>query len=163
MVGGDNLIGWTLRPYVEILSSKPPDWLTYTRIYIAPLGLIYIAITFCKKKTFINFLGSCSVSRHLSNLDPGYAILFPPDQDLKIDELATRIQRYLSAPPTAPVAQLALAEAMLNCQDDSSQQFIPFVNVRIIRSAKLHRNSLFFNYYLGSESWAGRNIFLCVR
>lgn len=62
-------------------------------------------------------------------LDPGYSGLFPSDQDIKLDDLALRIQRYISVPSTAPVAQLPIAEAMLNCYDDSSQQFIPFVNV----------------------------------
>lgn len=82
------------------------------------------------------FLGGvCSISRHLAAIDAGYAGLFPPDQDLKLDEIAIRLQRYLAVPSTAPVAQLPLAEAMLNCHDDSSQQFIPFVNVSIKNSA----------------------------
>lgn len=38
LVGGDTLIGWALRPYVELLSSRSPEWLNYIRIYIVPLG-----------------------------------------------------------------------------------------------------------------------------
>lgn len=109
LIGGDALLGWTLRPYVELISNKPPEWLSYIKFYISPLGV-------------------CSVAKHLATLDSGYAALFPPDQELKIDDLANRIQRYLSTPSSVPCAQLPLAEAMLNCQDDSSQQFIPFVN-----------------------------------
>lgn len=60
-------------------------------------------------------------------------MLFPSDQELKVDELAVRLQRYLSVSSSAPIAQLPLGEAMLSCQDDtSSQQFIPFVFVRYI-------------------------------
>jgi hypothetical protein len=111
LIGGDTLIGWVIRPYVELLSSKPPEWLNYTRIYIIPVG-------------------NCGVTKQLVNLDQGYASLFPAEQELKIDELTGRLQRYLSVPSSAPVAQLPLGEAMLTCQDDSSQLFIPFVNVR---------------------------------
>lgn len=100
-----------IRPYVELLSSKPPEWLNYTRIYIVPVG-------------------NCGLTRHLANLDQGYASLFPTDQELKIDELTGRLQRYLSVPSSAPIAQLPLGEAMLTCQDDSSQLFVPFLNVR---------------------------------
>ncbi|KRT85208.1 hypothetical protein AMK59_2331 [Oryctes borbonicus] len=109
LVGGDALVGWALRPFVEFMSTKSPEWLSYIRFYIVPFS-------------------TSSIAKHLATLDTGYAALFPPDQELKIDELASRIQRYLIVPSSAPTAQLPLAEAMLNCQDDSSQQFIPFVN-----------------------------------
>lgn len=75
-------------------------------------------------------LGSCTVARHLATVDPGYLSLFPPDQDAKGEEVAVRLLRYLSLPTSTLVAVLPLAEAMLTCQDDSSQLFIPFVNVR---------------------------------
>lgn len=100
-----------LRPYVELLSGRSQDWLSYLRVYIVPLG------------------SNCNISKQLAAQDQGYAALFPPDQEIKGDELVNRIHRYLSVPSTAPLAHLPLAEAMLNCQDDSSQLFIPFVNV----------------------------------
>lgn len=110
LIGGDILVGWTLKPLVEQLSARSQDWIMYVRVYIAPLG-------------------NNSIVRHLATLDSGYASLFVSDQELKAEELTIRIHRYLSTPVTAPLAQLPLAEAMLNCQDDSSQLFIPFVNV----------------------------------
>lgn len=109
LIGGDTLLGWFVRPYVELLSSKPSDWLNFMRIYIVPMG-------------------SCNITRHMSTMDAGYAATFPHDQELPIDELAQRIQRYLNVPPSAPVAQLPLGEAMLTCIDESSQVFIPFVH-----------------------------------
>ncbi|XP_018563030.1 phosphofurin acidic cluster sorting protein 1 isoform X3 [Anoplophora glabripennis] len=109
LIGGDTLIGWFVRPYVELLSSKPSEWLAYTRVYIVPLG-------------------NCNISRHLAMLDPGYQTLFPNEQELKIDELSQRLQRYLSSPLSAPVAQLPIGEAMLTCHDENSQLFIPFVS-----------------------------------
>lgn len=114
LIGGDYLVGWMLRPYVELLSGRSQDWLSYLRVYIVPLG------------------NNCNISKQLTAQDQGYATLFPSDQEIKGDELISRIHRYLSTPNTAPTAHLSLAEAMLNCQDDSSQLFIPFVNVRIL-------------------------------
>lgn len=52
-------------------------------------------------------------------------------ETFKIDELLQRIHRYLNVPPTAPLAQLPIGEAMLTCHDENSQLFIPFVYVRI--------------------------------
>ncbi|KAJ8925718.1 hypothetical protein NQ315_009565 [Exocentrus adspersus] len=109
LIGGDILVGWFVRPYVELLSSKPSEWLAYTRVYIVPLG-------------------NCNISRHLALLDSGYQTLFPNEQELKIDDLSQRLQRYLSSPLSAPVAQLPIGEAMLTCHDENSQLFIPFVS-----------------------------------
>lgn len=107
-----------LRPYVELLSGRSQDWLTYLRVYIVPLGGGGCG-------------NNCNIAKQLAGQDQGYAGLFPTDQEVKGDELISRIHRYLSVPSTAPSAQLPLAEAMLNCQDDSSQLFIPFVNVSV--------------------------------
>ena len=38
LVGGDTFLNSLLRPYVEVFSSKPPDWQSYLRFYIVPLG-----------------------------------------------------------------------------------------------------------------------------
>lgn len=108
-----------LRPYVELLSGRSQDWLSYLRVYIVPLG------------------SNCNISKQLAAQDQGYAALFPPEQEVKGDELVNRIHRYLTVPSTAPSAHLPLAEAMLNCQDDSSQLFIPFVNVSVLITTNL--------------------------
>lgn len=129
VAGGDTLMGWVVRPYVELLSSRPSEWLNFTRIFFIPVGI-------------------CGLAKQLASLDQGYATLFPPDQDLKIDEIATRGLRYLAVPPTAPLAQLPVGEAMLTCQDDSSQLFIPFVNV----SCSFWGNFRFINEISGGES-----------
>lgn len=104
------MIGWFVRPYVELLSNKPSEWFSFTRVYIVPLG-------------------NCNISKQLSLLDQGYQSLFPNDQELKIDELSQRMHRYLTVPPSAPVAQLPIGEAMLTCHDETSQLFIPFISV----------------------------------
>lgn len=109
LVGSDTLIGWFIRPFVEILSSKPSEWLTFTRIFIVPLGV-------------------CSISRHLGSLDAMYMALFSSDNEPKMEEITQKILRYTSVPPSAPLAYLPVAEAMLTCFDETSQLFIPFIH-----------------------------------
>ena len=38
LIGSDTFVNSLLRPYVEIFSSKPPDWQAYLKFYIIPLG-----------------------------------------------------------------------------------------------------------------------------
>ncbi|XP_050294784.1 phosphofurin acidic cluster sorting protein 1 [Anthonomus grandis grandis] len=109
LVGGDSLVGWFVRPFVESLSSKPPEWLSFISVFIAPLG-------------------GCGVCRHLAALDPAYFSLFPNEIDTKPDEIAQRLIRYTSASPAAPAAHLPIGEAMLTCYDETSQLFIPFIH-----------------------------------
>ncbi|XP_076258542.1 phosphofurin acidic cluster sorting protein KrT95D isoform X2 [Rhynchophorus ferrugineus] len=109
LIGGDILTGWFVRPYVELVSSKPSEWLSYTRLFIVPVG-------------------TCGIARHLTALDSGYMALFPAENDPKPDDIAQRLVRYTSVPITAPLAQLPIGEAMLTCYDETSQLFIPFVN-----------------------------------
>ena len=38
LCGSDSFLNSMLRPYVELLSSKPPDWQSHILFYIIPLG-----------------------------------------------------------------------------------------------------------------------------
>lgn len=38
VVGGDGYINSVLRPYVDLFSSKSPDWLNYIRFLVVPFG-----------------------------------------------------------------------------------------------------------------------------
>ena len=38
LVGSDTFINSLLRPYVEVFSAKPPDWQSYVKFFIIPLG-----------------------------------------------------------------------------------------------------------------------------
>ncbi|KAL1513885.1 hypothetical protein ABEB36_003225 [Hypothenemus hampei] len=116
LIGSDNLIGWYVRPYVETLSGKPSEWLSYIRIFIVPLGSG----------------NNCGVARHLASIDAVYSAMFSPDIDFKPEEIAQKVIRYVSAAngtiSSAPLAHLPIAEAMLTCYDETSQLFIPFIN-----------------------------------
>ncbi|KAH1015541.1 hypothetical protein HUJ05_013250 [Dendroctonus ponderosae] len=100
LIGGDMLIGWFVRPFVDILSGKPSEWLSYTRIFVVPLG-------------------ACGIARHLAMLDVVYMSFFPAEIEPKADEIAQKIIRYTSVPLSAPLAHLPIGEAMLTCFDET--------------------------------------------
>lgn len=111
-----------LRHYVELLGSRPPDWLNHIRFFIVPIG-------------------SSAIGRYLSHIDNTYASLFggeswqqlysnPENAQTKVDalEITNRIQRYLHS--SGPCTQIPIAEAMVNYKDeDSCQIFVPFISV----------------------------------
>ncbi|CAH1729134.1 unnamed protein product [Chironomus riparius] len=119
LLGGDWLQGSVLRHYVELLGSRPSEWLNHIRFFIVPIG-------------------SSAISRYLSSLDNSYASLFGNEtwQQLcsnnessqqKIDslEITNRIQRYLHS--SGPCTQVPIAEAMITRDEDSCQIFVPFI------------------------------------
>jgi phosphofurin acidic cluster sorting protein 2 len=125
LLGGDWLQGTTLRHYVELLGSRPPDWLNHIRFFIVPIA-------------------NSSVSRFLSSIDNSYASLFGNEswQQLccnaetsqsKADtmEITNRIQRYIHS--SGPCTQIPIGEALVavvNYKDeDSCQIFVPFISV----------------------------------
>uniref|UniRef100_A0A1B6CBC7 Phosphofurin acidic cluster sorting protein 2 n=1 Tax=Clastoptera arizonana TaxID=38151 RepID=A0A1B6CBC7_9HEMI len=118
LAGSDSFINCVLRHYVEQLSSKPPDWQTYIRFLVVPLG-------------------SNTVCRYLGSLDSLYNSSFVSDSWKDVlergesIEIINRIQRYLQQ--ANATVQLPIAEAMLtykekSSDDESSQIFIPFMN-----------------------------------
>ncbi|XP_054259637.1 phosphofurin acidic cluster sorting protein 2 [Macrosteles quadrilineatus] len=102
LAGSDSFINCVLRHYVEQLSSKPPDWQTYIRFLVVPLGN--------------NTLG-----RYLSSLDAVYNAAFGNEswKDLlekgETNEPVNRIQRYLLQSNTT--VNLPIAEAMLTYKE----------------------------------------------
>lgn len=107
---------------MELLGSRPPDWLNHVRFFIVPIG-------------------NSAISRYLSTIDNSYATLFGSEswQQLcsnsdslqsKADalEITNRIQRYLHS--SGPCTQIPIAEAMVNYkEEDSCQIFVPFISV----------------------------------
>ncbi|XP_065211637.1 phosphofurin acidic cluster sorting protein 2 isoform X2 [Planococcus citri] len=122
LAGTDSYVHTVLRHWIEQLSSKPPDWISFIRFFVIPLGSGYL----CK---------------YLGSLDNVYNTLFVTDtwkekfENMDFDEIIIRIQRYLQQANS--FVQLPIAEAMLTYKDkssteESSQIFIPFiVDVRL--------------------------------
>ncbi|XP_059086974.1 phosphofurin acidic cluster sorting protein 2-like [Tigriopus californicus] len=125
LIGSDTFVNSVLRPYVDVFSSKPPDWQSYIKFFIIPLG--------------VN-----TVSKYIGSHDPTYSSLFlheswrellekaePGKSD--VIELVSRINQYLDC-PTECLLHLPVAEAMVTYKEKSSdeestsQVFIPFVS-----------------------------------
>ncbi|XP_012262160.2 phosphofurin acidic cluster sorting protein 2 isoform X3 [Athalia rosae] len=116
VAGGDSFVNSVLRHYVELLSFRPPDWQNYMRFLVVPLG-------------------SNTLSRYLSSIDPKYSMLFGEEWRELMEregggatEGASRVSEYLAT--SGMLLSLPIAEAMVTVRetDDSSQIFIPFIN-----------------------------------
>ncbi|XP_075793186.1 phosphofurin acidic cluster sorting protein 2 isoform X5 [Pelodiscus sinensis] len=126
VAGAQNYLSAVLRLFVEQLSHKTPDWLSYMRFLIIPLG-------------------SHPVAKYLGSVDHRYNNFF---QDLtwrdlfnkleaqptvqETPDIVSRITQYIAGANCAH--QLPIAEAMLTYKqkspdEESSQKFIPFVGV----------------------------------
>ncbi|XP_054001801.1 phosphofurin acidic cluster sorting protein 2 isoform X3 [Hylaeus anthracinus] len=116
IAGGDSFANAVLRHYVDLLSFRPPDWQSYLKFLVVPLG-------------------SNTLSKYLSSIDAKYSMLFGEEWKELLEregggasECAARVSEYLAV--AGPTLLLPIAEAMVTYRetDDSSQIFIPFIN-----------------------------------
>uniref|UniRef100_A0A8C3IDN6 Phosphofurin acidic cluster sorting protein 1 n=2 Tax=Chrysemys picta bellii TaxID=8478 RepID=A0A8C3IDN6_CHRPI len=123
-VGGQSYLSAILRFFVKQLANKTPDWLSYMRFLIVPLGSHPVA----------KYLGSVDSRYSCTFLDSAWRELFgraePPGTEPF--DVVGRIVQYVGGASTTH--QLPVAEAMLTCKhkfpdEDSYQKFIPFIGV----------------------------------
>ncbi|GAB6022099.1 hypothetical protein CHUAL_006242 [Chamberlinius hualienensis] len=125
--GSDSYINSILRPYVEQMSGKPSEWLTYMKFLIVPISN-----------------GPNSLAKYLCNVDVTYQASFGDqlwrDCVEKVDnnnpktdfqELINRTGRFINSPVN--IIHLPIAEAMVTYKEkssaeESSQIFIPFIH-----------------------------------
>ncbi|KAI4897381.1 hypothetical protein NFI96_024497 [Prochilodus magdalenae] len=126
-VGGQSYLGAILRFFVSQLANKMSDWLSHMRFLVVPVG-------------------SHPVAKYLGSLDNRYSSVFldspwreffsrpePPPPGFSADvDVASRICQFING--ASVTHQLPIAEAMLTCKqrmqdDDSCQNFVPFVGV----------------------------------
>ncbi|XP_053505116.1 phosphofurin acidic cluster sorting protein 1a isoform X3 [Ictalurus furcatus] len=128
-VGGHNYLGAILRFFVSQLANKTSDWLGHLKFLVVPLGSHPVA----------KYLGSLDNRYRSAFLDSAWREFFsrtdPPQPGLSSAEgvdVAGRIGQYIDG--AIVTHQLPIAEAMLTCkhkmqEDDSFQNFVPFVGV----------------------------------
>ncbi|XP_030424004.1 phosphofurin acidic cluster sorting protein 1 [Gopherus evgoodei] len=123
-VGGQSYLSAILRFFVKQLANKTPDWLSYMRFLIVPLGSHPVA----------KYLGSVDSRYSCTFLDSSWRELFgraePPGTEPF--DVVGRIVQYVGG--ASMTHQLPVAEAMLTCKhkfpdEDSYQKFIPFIGV----------------------------------
>eukprot|EP00095_Tigriopus_kingsejongensis_P006170 maker-scaffold40_size501252-snap-gene-4.17 protein:Tk06170 transcript:maker-scaffold40_size501252-snap-gene-4.17-mRNA-1 annotation:"phosphofurin acidic cluster sorting protein" len=125
LIGSDTFVNSVLRPYVEIFSSKPPDWQSYIKFFIIPLGV----------NTVSKYIGSQDQKYSSLFLHESWRELLEKAEPIKSDviELVSRIDQYLDC-PTDSLLHIPVAEAMVTYKEKSSddestsQVFIPFVS-----------------------------------
>lgn len=126
VAGAQNYLSAVLRLFVEQFSHKTPDWLSYMRFLIIPLGSHPVA----------KYLGSVDYRYNNFFQDAAWKDVFnkleaqPAIQD--VPDIISRVTQYIAGANCAH--QLPIAEAMLTYKqkspdEDSSQKFIPFVGV----------------------------------
>uniref|UniRef100_A0A8C3IDP2 Phosphofurin acidic cluster sorting protein 1 n=1 Tax=Chrysemys picta bellii TaxID=8478 RepID=A0A8C3IDP2_CHRPI len=129
-VGGQSYLSAILRFFVKQLANKTPDWLSYMRFLIVPLGRCLCSHPVAK------YLGSVDSRYSCTFLDSAWRELFgraePPGTEPF--DVVGRIVQYVGGASTTH--QLPVAEAMLTCKhkfpdEDSYQKFIPFIGVRL--------------------------------
>ncbi|XP_071995952.1 phosphofurin acidic cluster sorting protein 2-like isoform X2 [Engystomops pustulosus] len=124
VAGDQSYLSVILRFFVEQLAGKTPDWLSYLRFLVLPLG-------------------PHPVAKYLASLDSKYNALFmdaawrdvfsqgePPTSE-RLD-VAGRVAQYIAGASTSH--QLFISEAMLtyrqrSADEDSCQKFVPFIGV----------------------------------
>ncbi|XP_051238118.1 phosphofurin acidic cluster sorting protein 1-like isoform X2 [Dicentrarchus labrax] len=124
-VGGDqSYLSTILCCFVEQLASKTPDWLSYVRFLILPVGAHPLA----------KYLAALDNKFNSLFMDVGWRELFGRLEPPPLDPVgvASRVSQYLSG---AAVSHLCpISEAMLTCKhksidDDSFQKFVPFIGL----------------------------------
>ncbi|XP_068558829.1 phosphofurin acidic cluster sorting protein 1-like [Cebidichthys violaceus] len=124
-VGGDqSYLSTVLCCFVEQLAGKTPDWLTYVRFLILPVGAHPLA----------KYLAALDGKFNGLFMDAGWRELFGRVESPPLDPVgvAARVSQYLSG---AAVSHLCpISEAMLTCKhkspdDDSCQKFVPFIGL----------------------------------
>ncbi|KAM8879189.1 LOW QUALITY PROTEIN: phosphofurin acidic cluster sorting protein 1-like [Spinachia spinachia] len=127
-LGGDqSYLSTVLCCFVEQLAGKTPDWLSYVRFLVLPVGAHPLA----------KYLAALDSKFHNLFMDTSWRELFgrveSPSLDLSdLLGVAARVSQYLSG---AAVSHLCpISEAMLTCkhkspQEDSYQKFVPFIGL----------------------------------
>nr|XP_060630274.1 phosphofurin acidic cluster sorting protein 2 isoform X1 [Anolis sagrei ordinatus] len=137
VAGAQNYLSAVLRLFVEQLSHRTPDWLSYMRFLIIPLGCHPVA----------KYLGSVDYRYNNFFQDLSWKDLFnkleAQNAPQELPDIVSRITQYIVGANCAH--QLPIAEAMLTYKqkrkktfqfdfnispdEESAQKFIPFVGV----------------------------------
>ncbi|XP_040041406.2 phosphofurin acidic cluster sorting protein 1 isoform X2 [Gasterosteus aculeatus] len=137
-VGGDqSYLSTVLCCFVEQLASKTPDWLSYVRFLVLPVGAHPLA----------KYLAALDSKFNDLFMDTGWRELFGRVESPSLDPLgvAARVSQYLSG---AAVSHLCpISEAMLTCkhkslQEESYQKFVPFIGLVKVGIAQQNLRSI---------------------
>uniref|UniRef100_A0A8C9SKD6 Phosphofurin acidic cluster sorting protein 2-like n=1 Tax=Scleropages formosus TaxID=113540 RepID=A0A8C9SKD6_SCLFO len=125
VAGDQSYLSTILRFFVEQLANKTPDWLTYIRFLVIPIGSHPLA----------KYMASFDSRFNNTFMDVGWRELFgrtePPLSD-NID-VTGRVAQYLAGANVShqfPISEAMLTYKQKSPDEDSCQKFVPFVGVR---------------------------------
>ncbi|XP_067277360.1 phosphofurin acidic cluster sorting protein 1 isoform X2 [Pseudorasbora parva] len=124
VAGDQTYLSTVLRFFVEQLANKTPDWLSYIRFLIIPIGSHPLA----------KYISSFDSKFSSMFMEPSWRELFcrtePPSAD-SVD-VAGRIIQYLSGANVShqfPISEAMLTYRQRSPDEDSCQKFVPFIGV----------------------------------
>ncbi|XP_018606551.2 phosphofurin acidic cluster sorting protein 2-like isoform X2 [Scleropages formosus] len=124
VAGDQSYLSTILRFFVEQLANKTPDWLTYIRFLVIPIGSHPLA----------KYMASFDSRFNNTFMDVGWRELFgrtePPLSD-NID-VTGRVAQYLAGANVShqfPISEAMLTYKQKSPDEDSCQKFVPFVGV----------------------------------
>lgn len=124
VAGDQSYLSTVLRCFVEQLANKTPDWLSYIRFLIIPVGCHPVAKYI---STFDNKFGSMF-------LDAGWRDVFARVEAPTSDtvDVAARVTQYLAGANVShhlPISEAMLTYKQKSPDEDSCQKFVPFIGL----------------------------------
>ncbi|KAM3930666.1 phosphofurin acidic cluster sorting protein 2-like isoform 1-T2 [Leptodactylus fuscus] len=124
VAGDQSYLSVILRFFVEQLAGKTPDWLSYLRFLVLPLGPNPVA----------KYLASVDNKYNTLFMDAAWRDVFSQGEPPALERLdvAGRVAQYIAGASVSH--QLFISEAMLtyrqrSADEDSCQKFVPFIGV----------------------------------
>uniref|UniRef100_A0A7N5ZZ52 Phosphofurin acidic cluster sorting protein 2 n=1 Tax=Anabas testudineus TaxID=64144 RepID=A0A7N5ZZ52_ANATE len=149
VAGDQSYLSTILRFFVEQLANKTPDWLSYIRFLVIPIGSHPLAKYVASFDSRFNSIFMDTVWREL------FCRTERPASD-NID-IAGRIIQYLAGANVShqfPISEAMLTYKQKSPDEDSCQKFVPFIGVRICLCCRSWQTELFI---LDSDDAMGGN------
>uniref|UniRef100_A0A7N6B7J3 Uncharacterized protein n=1 Tax=Anabas testudineus TaxID=64144 RepID=A0A7N6B7J3_ANATE len=138
VAGDQSYLSTILRFFVEQLANKTPDWLSYIRFLVIPIGSHPLAKYVASFDSRFNSIFMDTVWREL------FCRTERPASD-NID-IAGRIIQYLAGANVShqfPISEAMLTYKQKSPDEDSCQKFVPFIGVRICLCCRSWQTELF--------------------
>uniref|UniRef100_A0A671PL17 Phosphofurin acidic cluster sorting protein 2-like n=1 Tax=Sinocyclocheilus anshuiensis TaxID=1608454 RepID=A0A671PL17_9TELE len=124
VAGDQSYLSTVLRFFVEQLANKTPDWLSYIRFLIIPIGSHPLA----------KYVSTFDSKFNSMFMDPSWRELFCRSETPSADtvDVAGRIIQYLAGANVShqfPISEAMLTYRQKSPDEDSCQKFVPFIGV----------------------------------
>uniref|UniRef100_A0A671VKM5 Phosphofurin acidic cluster sorting protein 1-like n=1 Tax=Sparus aurata TaxID=8175 RepID=A0A671VKM5_SPAAU len=126
VAGDQSYLSTILRFFVEQLANKTPDWLSYIRFLVIPIGSHPLA----------KYVASFDSRFNSIFMDTAWRELFCRTERPTSDniDVAGRVVQYLAGANVShqfPISEAMLTYKQKSPDEDSCQKFVPFIGVRI--------------------------------